>query len=121
MKIIAKPLLAFVSNFVALLAAGYFVPGFLITQDIITLLWVTGALTLLNLIIRPIIKLLLTPIIVLTLGIASLAINAGMLYLLDYLSVNVTITGIQSLIYATLIVSLINITVDFAARSAYKE
>jgi len=56
----------------------------------------------------------------LTLGFAVFLINAFMLYLLDKFLTNITITGMIPLVYATLIISLVNIVINFSAKRIYK-
>ena len=68
----------------------------------------------LNLILKPIVKLLLGPLIVITLGIGLVVVNALMLYILDILSKSLTIENIPALIYGTLIISVINYVAHLA-------
>jgi len=48
-------------------------------------------------------------------------VNALTLYLLDFLSEGVNIEGLTALLYATLIIGLINIAISFSAKNLYKE
>ncbi|MDD5431084.1 MAG: phage holin family protein [Candidatus Pacebacteria bacterium] len=120
MKLFGKIIFSLVVNFVALSAAVYFVPGFEISGNIENILVVTAIFTLINLFIKPILKLIAAPLIIITLGLASLIINAILLYALTYLDANVTISSTESLLYATLIISAVNIIVNFSAKSLYK-
>jgi putative membrane protein len=86
----------------------------------VNLLIAAGIFTLINLYIRPLIKMILSPVVVLTLGLFTLVINAGMLYLLDILSENVTITSTESLIYGTLLITAVNFLLGFSAKSLFK-
>jgi uncharacterized membrane protein YvlD (DUF360 family) len=63
--------------------------------------------------------LFLGPIIIITLGLGIIIINAIILYLLDYFLVQITISGLYPLIYATLIISVINLVFHFSAKRAY--
>lgn len=121
MKLIAKLIFFFFSNLVALLAVDYFIAGFEIAPGLISYLTSAAILTLINVFIRPVIKLVLTPIIFLTLGLGIILVNALTLYLLDFFSHQITIIGITALVYATLIVSVINIVINFSAKRLYKE
>ncbi len=56
----------------------------------------------------------------LSIGLAS-CFNAGMLWLLDFLSQHITINGTLPLVYTTLIISLINIILSFSAKSTNKQ
>ncbi|MFH1346829.1 MAG: phage holin family protein [Spirochaetota bacterium] len=108
------------SNVVALLAATYFIEGFVIESGFNNLLLAAVVLTFINALIRPIIKLILTPIIFLTFGLGVIIVNTLMLYLLDKLLPSITITGILPLFYATLIISVVNLIVNFSAKKIAK-
>lgn len=120
-KLISKIIFYFFINLIALGISAYFVNGFEITKDPIKFAVAVAIFTLLNVFIRPILKFILTPVIIITLGIGIFIINALMLYILDFLSVDITISGLESLIYATLIISITNIIFDFAAKSLYNK
>ncbi len=111
----------FFSNLIALMVANHFVEGFEIGPGFNSFLLVTAVLTLINVFFRPIIKLILTPVIVLTLGLGILLVNALIIYFLDKLLVDITIMGTLPLIYATLIVSLVSFVINFSAKSIYKK
>ena len=85
---------SFFSNLVALLIAGNFIPGFVITTDFYNFLIAAGVFTLINFLIRPVVSFVLSPINFITLGLFTLVINGVMLYLLDILNEGVTITEI---------------------------
>lgn len=104
------------SNIIALLVAVYFVEGFVVEPGLNNLLLAAVVLTFINALIRPIIKLILTPIIFFTFGLGVIIVNTLMLYLLDKLLTNITITGVLPLLYATLIISVINLVVNFSAK-----
>lgn len=116
-KLLTKLLGAVLANAVAVLAAAYFVPEFQITPDVRTLLQIALILTVLNLFLRPLMKLFFAPFIVLTLGFGLIAINAVVLLVLDRLSESLTIQGILPLLYATLIISLVNFVLHIFFKS----
>ena len=105
---------ALIANTVAFLAAAYFVANFNIdTTDLIAFAALIGVFTLITLVIRPIIKFVLSPIIVLTFGLANIAINAGLLLIVDNYSQYLTISGLPALLYGTLIITIINVVIGF--------
>jgi putative membrane protein len=108
---ISRVIRTFIANAVAFLAAGYFLPGFhvVVMGNIPAFLALIAVFTLINLIIYPIIRLILTPIVLLTLGLFTLVIHAGILYIIDIYSVNITIDGLTTLLYATIIITVVNI------------
>jgi putative membrane protein len=117
MRLLAKIVLAIAINLVGLLVAEYFVPGFLLaTGDLQTLLILTLVLTGLNYVLKPILKLLLGPIIVLTLGLGAILVNALILQLLDILSPALSIQGLVALLLATIIISIVNFIFHLATR-----
>ena len=79
----------------SLLAAAYFVPGITILgqNGWLTVLVMALVLGFVNAIIRPILALLSCPLVLLTLGLFTLVINALMLLLAAWLSNNVFGTG----------------------------
>lgn len=121
MKLLARLIFPFFSNLVALAAAVYFVRGFEITPTLRSFVIVAAIFTVINVFVRPIIKLILSPLIILTLGLGIIAVNAAILYLLDFFSTDINISGLVPLIYATLIISVANFIIHFSAKKLYKE
>lgn len=119
MYFLGRLVLSLCSNLIALYAAVYFISGFQIVNGFKNFILVVAVLTLINAFIRPILKLLFMPIIFLTFGLGSLIINALMLLLLDKLLTNITITGALPLIYATLIITAVNLVINFTAKRTY--
>lgn len=105
----SRILLTFIANAIAFLAAGYFLPNFEITGSIPDFAIVIGILTLINLIVRPIIRLVLSPLILLTLGLFNIVINGFILYIIDFYFGNITIDGLVTLLYATIILTIVNV------------
>ena len=120
-RLLLKLIIALLSNLIALLVAVRFVQGFEIVSGFDSFFLVAGILTFLNIFIRPLLKLILTPVIILTLGFATFLINALILFLLDKFLTNITITGTLPLIYATIIISLINIVINFLGKRLLKD
>ncbi len=116
MGIIKKPLLMLVANAAGLYVATLFVDGISIPMDLKNFALVVGALTLINLLLRPIVKLALLPVIILTLGIGSVIVNAFMLYFLDFLLPAVTIDGLVALLLTTLMLSVSNLVVRIIGK-----
>lgn len=101
-------ILLFIPNLIALWATAYFVAGFKVIAGYEGFLIAAAIFTLINLIIKPILKFVLSPIIIITLGLGIVLVNAVTLYLLDFLTDYINIIGIDSLIYATLIITGVN-------------
>ncbi len=116
MKSLRHLIFSLLANLVALLAAAYLVTGFNVEFSLRGLVTVTAALTIINFIIRPILKLILTPLIIITLGLFTLVINAALLLALDFYLGNLTIEGLVPLVLATLVISFVNFILHFFHR-----
>ncbi len=114
----AKIILAVVVNGVALMAAAYFLPGFELKNDLVAVAWIALALTALNYTVKPVLKLFLGPIIVLTLGLGLVIVNAVILYLLDIFSPDLTIQGALTLIYASVLIGVVNFIFHLATKKS---
>ena len=116
MKLAAHLIVAIIANAIGLLAAAYFVSEFNLIVNYQSLFVLAAIFTLLNFVLKPILKLFLGPIIILTLGLGLILINALILYLLDILSKNLTIETVPALIYSSLIVGAVNFIFHLATK-----
>ena len=95
-------------NAVALWVASLFIDGFELESGFWKIVLVAVIFGLVNAIVRPIAKLLALPLIILTLGLFTLIINAVMLWITDELTRSLEIDGFGTTIFAALIVSLVS-------------
>ena len=116
MKWLLKFAAIVVANSIALWVAHHYIVGFNITGTIIEYVKIGGLLTVLGLFAKPLLKLVLSPIIILTFGLALIAINALLLYVLDILSKNLTIDSIEALVLGTLVISAVNFVFNLIFR-----
>jgi putative membrane protein len=110
---ITKIAFLFILNAAALYAAEYFVDGFEISGGNVDFAIVAAIFTLINIFIKPVVKLVLSPLIIITLGLGLLFVNAAMLYFLDFISSSVIINGVTPLAYATIIISIVHFVLGF--------
>jgi len=96
-------------NALAIFLADYLLPGFSFQGDLINLFIAGLILGLINIFIRPILRLISTPLIFFSLGLFIIIINIILLWLLEYLVPDLTITGFWSYFWGVLIISLVNI------------
>jgi len=118
MKLLAKVLGALAANIVAILIAGAAIPGVTFSRDVKEFAAVIILLTLANLIVRPIAKIILSPLILITLGFFTIIINAGILYLVDIYASEITINGLAALVLTTLLISFTNIIFRFFIKKS---
>lgn len=96
------------ANALGLYLAGRYITDVVIPADLKNLFIAAAVLTAINLLAKPILKLVLSPIIIITLGLGLIVVNAVTLYILDYLMAGVTIPLLLPLLYTTLVVSAVN-------------
>lgn len=96
-------------NAIAIYIAQRFVEGIIFKGDVLDFLLAGLILALINLILKPILKLLAAPLIVLTLGLFTIFINMGLLWIADYFMDKLTIGGFWPLFWGTIIISIINL------------
>jgi len=117
---ISRLILTFAANLTAVLIAAYFVEEFQVTTNISDLLAFILILAIVNLSIRPILNLILSPLIFITFGLFTIVINAAILYTIDIYSDYITINGLWPLIEVTHIVGIVNIIINYAALFLYR-
>ncbi len=120
MRLLARLLVSFLVNALALFVAARFIPGFTLTLTLESVAVAAGLLTVINIFIRPILKLFLTPVIILTFGIAIILLNALILWALDFFLESLMIEGIVPLLYATVLIGLVNLVIGGVAKTIVK-
>jgi putative membrane protein len=97
------------------LVAGL-LPGFHINGGALTLLWVAALYALVNVTLGSILALLTAPLILLTLGLFTLVINAAMFELIDWLSDSLTIDGFWWSLFAAFLVTVFTVILTFVLQ-----
>lgn len=107
MRFVASTLLG---NVIALLLASYYIDGVTIKGGLWEIIAVGVALSIINIFLKPILKLILGPFILLSLGLFIIVINMGLLWITDLLLPQMQIATISALFLATLLISAVNVT-----------
>ena len=107
MKFLIRFALMFIAHAAAIVLAAQWVPGFSLTGGIPGAIPAAFGLTVLYTFVRPLLKFVLSPLIVLTVGLFTLIINASLLYAVDIFSDSIMISGLTPLLLATLVVTTI--------------
>lgn len=117
-----KILIRWVITAVALFAAAWLVPGIVVEGDGWTVYaGMAVILALVNAIVRPVLKLLTCPLIILTLGVFVLVINGFTLWLASRIAqswcgVGYTVDGFGAAFLGGLIVSIISVVLSALVR-----
>ena len=104
-------------NSLALYVAYYFVPGFIISGGWKEYLLAGALLGLLNLVVKPVLKMISMPIIILTLGLFTLVINGLLLWTVDYIFDFVAIKDITALLYAVVVITIVNLVISTTTKT----
>lgn len=119
-----KFLIRWVINALALAAAVQVVPGIGYSGDWAGLFGLALIFGLLNALVRPLLKLLTCPLILLTLGMFTLVINAGMLLLTrtvgQSLGIGFTVDGFLPALLGSLVISLVSMVMTVILRDELK-
>ncbi len=100
-------LLGWLANAAAVYATTYLVPGIHVNGFVAALI-VALVLGLINITVKPIVKLLSTPFILLTLGLFLIVINAVALLLADYFVDGLTIDGFLPAVIGSIVISVVS-------------
>lgn len=101
-----KTFLHFLVSIIAILIAVYLVPGTSVT--LLGAVVLAVVLGIINIFIKPVIKLIALPITILTLGIFSLVINAAFILLAAWVVPSFYVAGFWTAFWFSIILSLIN-------------
>lgn len=96
------------ANALAIFLADRLLDNFIFEGDILMLIIAGLILGLINIFIRPVLKLISTPLIILSMGLFTLVINMALLWILEYLMSDLTIIGFWTYLWGMLIISAVN-------------
>ncbi|MCL4271762.1 MAG: phage holin family protein [Anaerolineales bacterium] len=111
-------------NAVALYAAVWIVPGIEYLGSWTGILWLALIIGLLNALVRPLLKFLTCPLIILTLGLFTLVINTAMLLLTrtigQSLGIGLTVDGFWSALLGSLVMSIVSVIMSVIFHNELK-
>lgn len=117
-------LLRWAINAAGVYAAIWIVPGIEFFGEWTGVLWIALIFGLLNALVRPLLKLLTCPLIVLTLGLFTLVINTLMLMLTSAISQSIGIAfvvdGFWPALLGSLVISLVSVALSVFVRDELK-
>lgn len=90
----------------AIFALPYFVSGIEVSH-ILTAVIASACLVFLNMIVKPIVKILTLPINIMTLGLFSLVINAAFFWFVAYIIKGLTVANFTSAIIGAFVISVV--------------
>jgi len=116
-------ILRILANALAIYLAAYFIPGVTVgaSGNWKTFLICGAALALINAILKPILKLISLPLILVTLGLFTLVINIFIIWLLTRFVPQLVIDGIWALLLSSILVSAANSAVNILTKKSHRE
>ncbi|MCL4273304.1 MAG: phage holin family protein [Anaerolineales bacterium] len=113
-------LLRWAINAAGLYAAIWIVPGINFIGDWTGILWIALIFGLLNALVRPLLKFLTCPLIILTLGLFTIVVNTLMLMLTSSvgqsLGIAFMVDGFWSALLGSLVISLVSVVLSIFVR-----
>ncbi len=107
-------------NTLALFVAVWIVPGIRLESGWFSLVWLGLIFGLVNATVRPVLKFLTCPLILLTLGLFTLVINALMLSLTAWLGnlvgIELVLDGFWAAFWGALVVSIVSVLLSLFVR-----
>lgn len=104
-------------NALAFYIANMLVSGFVVNGKLKEYLIAGILLGFLNLLVKPLLKLVAMPLIVLSLGLFTLVINGLILWTVDYIFDFIIIESLMALFWAVIIIGMINLLISAIAKT----
>ncbi len=95
-------------NSVALWAAASLIDGIDLSDDLLSVVFVAAIFGLVNAFLKPIAMLLSLPLLILTLGLFTVVVNAVMLVITDSLSGGLSVDGFGPAVLGALVISFVS-------------
>ena len=108
MSFLTKIIIFILANSASILVANHFIHGFIFRGSWLDLLVAGTVLGGVNYLLKPLVKLLSFPMIILTLGLFTVIINIGLLLFTAMLLPSLTIHGFWAAFWGIIIISLTN-------------
>ena len=119
-----KFILRWMINVVAIYVAILIVPGIDLQSGLVSVLWLALILGLINAFVRPLLKLLTCPLILLTLGLFTLLINTFLFWLTSQIGhafgIDLVITGFWPAFLGGLVVTAVSVVMSLILRDELK-
>ena len=119
-----KFVLRWVVNAVALFLAVYLVPGVNLEGGWVSIFWLALIFGLINAFLRPLLKLLTCPLIILTLGLFTLLINTFLFWLTSQVGqafgIGFTIDGFWPAFLGGLVVSVVSVVMSLILKEEFR-
>ncbi len=110
-RLLSKFLGKVAANALGLYAASYFLQGVILTGGWQGLAIAAIGLAVLHTILRPILKIITAPLVLITLGLFNVVINIAILWIADHYLTQIAFTDFYSLAITSIIITIANIII----------
>ena len=105
-------LLHIIANAVAILTSAWLVPDVFYEYEFISLIKIAAMLAAANTLLKPVLKMIFSPLILITLGFFTLIINIFLIWLVVYFAPELSIVGLSAYFLTMIIASFFNFMVS---------
>lgn len=105
-----------IANAIAILASAWLVPNVFYQYELISLIKIAIMLAVANALLKPLLKMVFSPLILITLGFFTLIINIFLIWLVTYFTPELSIVGFSTYFFVMIIVSFFNFIVSVFNR-----
>lgn len=117
-------ILRWIINAVAIFLAIRFVPGITLESGLLGVIWLALIFGLVNAFVRPLLKIMTCPLIILTLGLFTLLINTFLFWLTGQIGqsfgIAITINGFWPAFLGALVVSIVSVILTLVLKDELK-
>ena len=117
-------ILRWIINAVAIFLAIRFVPGISLESGLLGVIWLALIFGLVNAFVRPLLKIMTCPLIILTLGLFTLLINTFLFWLTSQIGnvfgIAITINGFWPAFLGALVVSIVSVILTLVLKDELK-
>ncbi len=117
-------ILRWIINAVAIFLAIRFVPGITLESGLLGVIWLALIFGLVNAFVRPLLKIMTCPLIILTLGLFTLLINTFLFWLTgqigQFFGIMITINGFWPAFLGALVVSIVSVILTLVLKDELK-
>lgn len=114
---IIRFLLHIVANALAILAAEWLLPGVIYQYQFWSLIKIALILALANALLKPLLKLIFSPLILVTLSLFTIIINLFLIWLVVHFSPELSITSFTAYFWTMIIISFFNFIISVMKRN----
>ena len=113
---VTRFLLHIVANAAAVMVAAWLLPNVIYEYEIFSLAKISLMLAMANFLIKPVLKIIFSPLILITLGLFTLIINIFLVWLVVRFAPELSIVGFNAYFLTMIIVSTLNFIASMTTR-----